>query len=402
MIVPDILKEEAYLFLAGLEGVAYLREYLLYRKIQNKENLSVDEAKQISGDIMKMPQKFKKDIVTYIDDLLLPVQSETGALQKIDKDVLFHNISGALFTAISNEHLDQVFSKERDYSQGDVICAEKTSGHEMYFIKRGEVGVHIGDNVATLGPGEIFGEMSLFYNTLRTATVTVASEAATVGILTRKGLEDLFRSCHSYAHDLVYRLYNILPERLRNINEKYKTVLNKLSLLSNGNGSGLPGTKQVQLLDIHEKAAFFPTLSQNDAKEIYNQIVVFDKDEPVFSEGDTGIGAYYIVDGRVKVVGLSPDGAEISMGELGPGEIFGEMALIDKKPRAASVIALTPCTLGFIDKSAFNQFIEARSDLAFRLMNYICLTLFNHILRIDKRYAEIRQNLKTFGSQKGV
>ncbi len=44
LIHPDNLKIEAYQFLAGLESVSYLREYLLYRKIQNKKNLSVDEA----------------------------------------------------------------------------------------------------------------------------------------------------------------------------------------------------------------------------------------------------------------------------------------------------------------------------------------------------------------------
>ena len=104
--------------------------------------------------------------------------------------------------------------------------------------------------------------------------------------------------------------------------------------------------------------------------------------------------AYYVLNGRVKVVSSSAKGGEIVLGELGPGELFGEMALIDEKPRAASVITVTPCTLGFINKSSFSEIVETRSDLAFRLMNFICLTLFNHILQIDKSYSEIRRSFR--------
>ena len=394
LINAAILEKEAYQFLAGLEGVSYLREYLLYRKIQNKKNLSVDEAKEISGDIMKMPQKFRKDIITYIDDLLLPVQSESGALQKIEKDVLFHNISGALFTAISNEHLDQIFSDERAYRQDEVICAQDTYGHEMYYLKEGAVSVHIGDNVAVLEPGEIFGEMSLFYNTTRIATIKVTSRTATVGILTRKGLERLFRSCQPYALDLAYRLYNILPQRVRNINEKYRSALNKLGLLVRHDANRSADTDiQLREIVIHETPSFFPTLSLEDARSIYSDTLEFEADRCIFSEGDPATGAYYVVAGSVKVVGSSPEGVDILFGKLGPGEIFGEMALIDNQPRAASVITLTPCTLGFISSQTFGPFIEERSDLAFRLINFICLSLFNHIRRIDKSYSDIRERL---------
>ena len=104
--------------------------------------------------------------------------------------------------------------------------------------------------------------------------------------------------------------------------------------------------------------------------------------------------AYFIIEGRVKVVAASQGLKEVLLGELGEGEIFGEMALIDEKPRSASVVTLVPCRLAVIDKAAFNQFMEARSELAFRLMAFICLSLFRHILRLDRLYSDIKRQIK--------
>jgi sugar phosphate isomerase/epimerase len=173
LIGPEIVKESAYLFLAGMEDIPALREYLVYRKIQEKKNLSVDEAKRISQEFIKMPQKLKADLTTYIDDLLLPIQSEAGAIQKSVLDMVCQNIAGAVFGTISNEHLNLIFDRERVYQKEDTICEQNSLGHEMYYLKEGEVAVYVdGSRVALLRPGEIFGEMSLFYNINKSATIT--------------------------------------------------------------------------------------------------------------------------------------------------------------------------------------------------------------------------------------
>jgi len=391
LIDSEIVKERAYQFLAGMKDISYLKEYLVYRKIQDKKNLTSDEAKRISKSFMKMPQKLKKNITTYFDDLLLPIQSETGAIQKREEDLICQNISGALFATISNGHLNQIFSKDKIYSKGEVICEENVPGYEMYFIKEGEVTVHISGHVASLGPGEIFGEIGLFYNTVRSATVKAASEKTKIGVLTRKGLENLFKGCHPYAYDLVFRLYSILPDRLRNMDEKYRSAIRNLQLIFEGDELDLPNIDHMQIRDKREKANFFPTLSQDEAKRIFREVKIFDADQYIFAEGDQGEGAYYILEGKVKVVTLSSISGEIILGELGVGEIFGEMALIDERPRSASVVTMAPCKLGFINKVLFNEFIETRTDLAFRLMNFICLSLFIHILRLNELYSNIKK-----------
>jgi len=397
LIGPEIVKEKAYQFLAGMEGITSLREYLVYRKIQEKKNLSVDEAKRISQEFIKMPQKLRADLTTYIDDLLLPIQSENGAIQKNVLDMVCQNIAGAVFGTISNEHLNRIFDRERVYQKGDTICEQNSVGHEMYYLKEGEVAVYVNaSRVALLGPGEIFGEMSLFYNINKSATIKASGEKTKVGVLTRKGLENLFKSGQPYAHDLIYRLYNILPERLRNLNDKYKTAIRTLHLIFDGNEKRIPSLAHITMDIKREEADLFPNLSQDEATSIYQEIKVFDTDQSVFSEGDQGDGAYFIIEGKVKVITQSHDFKEILLGELGEGEIFGEMALIDAKSRSASVVTLAPCKMAFIAKKPFNEFIEARSDLAFRFMGFTCLSLFRHILRLDRLYSDIKKGINGF------
>ena len=397
IIGPEIVKENAYLFLAGMEDISSLREYLVYRKIQEKKNLSVNEAKRISQEFIKMPQKLKADLTTYIDDLLLPIQSETGAIQKSVLDLVCQNIAGAVFGSISNEHLNKIFDKEKVYENKDTICEQNSLGHEMYYLKDGEVAVYIdGSRVALLGPGEIFGEMSLFYNINKSATIKVADKEAKVGVLTRKGLENLFKSGQPYAHDLIYRLYNLLPERLRNLNDKYKTAIRTLHLIFDGDEKSIPSLDHITMDIKREEADLFPTLSQDEITNVFKEFRLFDADHSVFSEGDQGDGAYFIIEGNVKVITQSYDCKEIVLGELGEGEIFGEMALIDARERSASVVTLTPCKMAFIAKKPFNEFIEARSDLAFRFMGFTCLSLFRHILRLDMLYSDIKKEINAF------
>jgi CRP-like cAMP-binding protein/sugar phosphate isomerase/epimerase len=393
LIPPSAREKNAYLFLAGFFGIPALKEYLVFRKIQEQRYLSVDEAKKISIDFMRMPSKFRNDLIEYIDDLLLPIQSERGVLEKSELDLICQNISGALFGTLNNEHLDQIFSDTKAYRKGDVICRQHTPGQEMYYIKEGEVTVLIDDtSLATLRPGEIFGEISLFYNVDRTATIVAATDLARIGVLDRKGFESLLLTGQPHTYDLIYRLYNILPERLRNLNEKYRTAFNALYLFLKGEEDKPVMPREVEIA-LRPKGELLPTITPEEALGVFRVIRLLDPYSVVFAEGDTGDGAYMILDGKVKVVTFSEHWNEITLGELGRGDIFGEMALIDDKPRSASIVATTPCKLAFVDKKSFNDYLMGKSDLAFRIMANICLSLFKRILALDRVYAELKKAL---------
>jgi CRP/FNR family cyclic AMP-dependent transcriptional regulator len=79
---------------------------------------------------------------------------------------------------------------------------------------------------------------------------------------------------------------------------------------------------------------------------------VFAAGETIFREGETGSRAYVIQRGHVDII-KEIDDEKITVGTVGPGGIFGEMALIDDKPRMASAIVSDYCVCIIITSEMF-------------------------------------------------
>lgn len=88
----------------------------------------------------------------------------------------------------------------------------------------------------------------------------------------------------------------------------------------------------------------------------------------VVSEGDTTDGLFIVLEGRVKVFVSDAEGHEVMLGTHGPGEYFGEMALLDTGPRSASVITVEPCQLLVVPKDDFREFVENSPAFAFSVI----------------------------------
>src|SRR5262249_39765282 len=77
--------------------------------------------------------------------------------------------------------------------------------------------------------------------------------------------------------------------------------------------------------------------------------------EALFVAGEPGDGCYRLEQGLLKVVVTSPWGEERILAMLGPGQIVGEVAVLDGGPRSASVFAVRDCELSFISRAAFEE-----------------------------------------------
>jgi CRP/FNR family transcriptional regulator, cyclic AMP receptor protein len=86
-------------------------------------------------------------------------------------------------------------------------------------------------------------------------------------------------------------------------------------------------------------------------------------DQVLFLAGDPGDGCYRLNEGLLKVSIGSPKGAERILAILGPGSIVGDMAMIDRRPRSASVSALRDCSLSFVSRAAFEAFAERQPEI---------------------------------------
>jgi len=97
--------------------------------------------------------------------------------------------------------------------------------------------------------------------------------------------------------------------------------------------------------------------------------IVTPKGAQVFQEGDPGECAFLIESGRVEI-SIQRDGQRIRLAERGPGEIFGEMAIIDGRPRTATITALDDCELLAITTEQLNRRIDAADPIL-----KLCLTI---------------------------
>jgi len=94
--------------------------------------------------------------------------------------------------------------------------------------------------------------------------------------------------------------------------------------------------------------------------------------EVLFQKGDPGDGLLAILKGRIKISTLSAEGREVVLNIMGPGELFGEIALIDGKARTADATVMEDAELVVIDARDFLPFIESRPQIASRLLIMLC------------------------------
>ena len=93
--------------------------------------------------------------------------------------------------------------------------------------------------------------------------------------------------------------------------------------------------------------------------------------EALFMVGDSGYGCYRLEQGLLKVVITSARGDNRILAVLGPGSIAGELALIDGRPRSASVVAIRDCELRFVRRNAFEECMAQHPEIYRYLVNVL-------------------------------
>lgn len=88
----------------------------------------------------------------------------------------------------------------------------------------------------------------------------------------------------------------------------------------------------------------------------------------IFQHGDPGDKLYLILEGRVRISREVPGMGEEALAVLGPGEVFGEMALLDDSPRSADARVHERCRLLAIPKDGFDDLLFLHKDLAYEVL----------------------------------
>lgn len=240
---------------------------------------------------------------------------------------------------------------QRSFAQNQTVLLRGAMGDGLYVVAAGRVAVWAklpGDRflieVGQLGPGEVFGETSMLEKGAAGATVNAADDETLVFVIPEKA----FRAVLVRNPAVAARISAIISSRKRST-----TTLTVTEFLRT----------QVPLLN---------GMTKEQAQQLALSVEQrrYKRDHTVLFRATTAEGLYVVAAGRVAVLAKPPNGkVPLQVGELGPGEVFGEISIMEVGIAGASVKAVEDETLilvvpeeAFREVAALNPQVEARAS----------------------------------------
>jgi cAMP-dependent protein kinase regulator len=237
--------------------------------------------------------------------------------------------SNFIFMDLSDEQRNLFIDamEKETVKEKKTIIHQGDNGDFFYILQTGKVNFVDGeDKVGDCEAGGSFGELALLYNSPRAVSCIAASPTVTIWKIDQKTFRYLLaRHAHSDQQNL-------------------KECVHKISIFQN--------------LDSSTISRFINAMTP----------VKFKKDDQIVQKGQVGTVFYIIQEGKVKIhdIGLGDSRYEDQI--LGPGDWFGERALLTGEPRAANVTALTNVSTLAMDRDTFEEAIGPLQGLMEREM----------------------------------
>jgi CRP-like cAMP-binding protein len=230
-----------------------------------------------------------------------------------------------------------------DVAKGEVFFTENQNSDRMYLLELGEVALTRGGKaIDVVKAGEIFGEMAAISQLPRSATATARTACRVVSLDGKQ-----FQLAIQRMPEFALMLMNILINRLR----LTVTMLSMSKALDASDGARTRRLFDDKLL----KGLMVATQHRPPQHCPLNKVIM--------NEGETGAFMYIVLSGRVAIT------IKNKLVEwVGPGGIFGEMALVDQSPRAATAVAETDCDLLSINRGDFLNMVKTNPVFAVSLL----------------------------------
>jgi CRP-like cAMP-binding protein len=125
-----------------------------------------------------------------------------------------------------------------------------------------------------------------------------------------------------------------------------------------------------ELSDLLQRVPFLAALSDGDRRQLAGAARrrSFPRGRTVFNKDDPGETLFIIEGGSVRIYLPSPQGADLTLAVLGPGDFFGDMALLDGGPRSASAAAIEDTDLLALDRADFTALLHSRPQAAMAVL----------------------------------
>ena len=298
------------------------------------------------------------------------------------------------FADLGDDDCDAVLAvlKARRGNPGDVLFRQGERGDTLLVVLDGHLVAKVekdgggAEEVARLGPGEVVGEMAFVDAEARSATVS-APAGATVLEFSRDVLASLRAARPRAAASIQRNVLVDVARRLRDAGEK----------LTDGAGGSSPnslrGGPESLRRPARERTAeqlrTIPTLASYTAedRELLAYIAVlrtFAAGEMIMKEGTVGDACWVLLGGEVAVQRATQ---VTPIATLGPGALVGQLALLDRTPRSATVTATADTATLEVRADAFTNLVRASSPVALRFQWQVALAGVRQLRAATQRLA---------------
>ena len=233
--------------------------------------------------------------------------------------------------------------EEKQYSAGDPVIKQGEDGKELFVVGSGALKCYkkIGETekmVKEYGPGDSFGELALFYNAPRAATIIAETDCE---------LWSLDRECFNH----------IVKDAVIKKRERYEDFLSQVDLLSS--------------MDPYERSQLADVLRPS----------VFSTGDYVIREGEEGNVFFIVEEGTaVALKDIEGHSEPVEVKRYEAGGYFGELALVRNTPRAASILATSSLKCLSLDRHSFKRLLGPVESI---------------LKRNAERYEEVIQKMKS-------
>jgi CRP/FNR family cyclic AMP-dependent transcriptional regulator len=282
------------------------------------------------------------------------------------------------------------------FAAGEVLYDEGVEGLDFHFVESGEVEARrrtaFGEQkVASLGPGDLVGEISLIDGGPRSSSV-VGVRAGALWRFEAGAVARLVASDPELEVALLRVFCRSLAGKIRQANQVMIQIMapgeseERVGAGSRGQEGSVDEETRRRLLreqgltsdELQSLASFLPAQQ-------------FASGEALFVEGEQSDTLYIVAEGQVRISRRVPGLGEEALTILGPGQVFGEMAWIDSSPRSADAIAhVGGCTVLAISGQLLDGTITARTEATAQLLKTLCQLLCHRLRAMNDQLVAYR------------
>jgi CRP/FNR family transcriptional regulator, cyclic AMP receptor protein len=117
------------------------------------------------------------------------------------------------------------------------------------------------------------------------------------------------------------------------------------------------------------------TTGEVDTLLAYSRVERYPATTEIYAKGSPGNSMMLVLRGTAKMSSVSAEGKEIVLNIMNPGDLFGEIALLDGGERSADAIAMTDCEILVLNRRDFMPILEHRADICLMLLRILCQRL---------------------------